>query len=108
MNKILMRLEATDEDDLEAWKANGMTVLLKDVIERVFKVQKDIALQRYWEGDPMPEADQLALRRLMSVFEDFFESSLDDLMISMEMFDEQNWNKTSGVQRAGAAAGRPN
>lgn len=104
---LINKLEALDEDDLEAWKANGVTELLRQIIDQIFAVQKQLAMEAYWNGSPMPEADQKALRRSMMVFEDFFESSIDDLKIAMEMFDEHKRNPAAGIQRAREATGRP-
>lgn len=83
-----MNLDNLTDEELDAWRANPVTEVMNAVLRRAFDAQKDAAMHAYWGGNPWPQEDLLALRRLEALREDFFESTADDVRAMMEQFDE--------------------
>ena len=76
--------------DLEQWRANPVTGMLREALERTTAQAKAAALEAYWSGRPWPEADRLALKRQEMLLEDLFRSSADDVMAILEMDDAEH------------------
>lgn len=83
-----MDLKNLTDEDLDAWRVNPVTEIMQAVILAAYGAQKDAALQAYWGGKPWPPEDIASLRRLSAMWEDFFDSSADDVRTTMEQFDE--------------------
>lgn len=81
-------LEKLTDEELDAWRAQPTTELLRGIVKRSLAVQKDAALQAYWAGTPWTDSELSALRKNEELWDDFFQSSADDLRTVMEQFDE--------------------
>ena len=55
------------------------------------------ALDMYWRGRPIPEADRLAQIRIESFCEDLFESTADEFEEAMRNIDEYERNTPDRV-----------
>jgi hypothetical protein len=52
------------------------------------EIQRQSALEAYWQGNPWPEAELKAFKRYATFVEDFFEASAEDIEAVMEKLDE--------------------
>lgn len=92
-----MNLKNLTDEDLAAWRASPMTELLKACVERSLEVQKAVALDSYWAGNPWPPEQLAALKRSQAQFEDFFESSAEDLRVVMEQIDDYEQERNTAA-----------
>lgn len=83
-----MNIEHLTDEDLDAWRVNPVTEMLRELVGLSLSAQKDAALQSYWAGNPWPPERAAAARIVTEMWEDFFDSSADDIRASMEQFDE--------------------
>lgn len=81
---------------LEEWRANPVTMEIRDSLRWVLARKRDAATEAYWQGQPWTEAERLALLREQALFGDLFEASAEDFGMMMEMM-----NEADGVQRSG-------
>lgn len=88
-----MKLQDFSQEDLDEWRAATVGHTMRECLSASLRAQHKQALQAYWEGNPWPEAERLALRRAMVLVEDLFEASADDVKQMMEHFDEFERNQ---------------
>lgn len=89
-----MNLKDLTDEELDAWRVAPITELLQKSLQRTFETQKQMALEAYWSGSPWSPEDLASLKRAITMQEDIFESSADDLRAVMEQLDEYERNTT--------------
>ena len=69
---------------LSEWQENPVTGTLREAMANQIEARKQWVSERYWAGQPVPEADRQALLLVEQWVEDFFESSAEDVRAVME------------------------
>lgn len=79
-----MRLSELSPEAWEEWRDGPVTQAVKSALGRVLDRQREAALQAYWNGQPWPEADRLALHRMAAWHDDFFNATHDEITEAMK------------------------
>ena len=95
--------ESTKQSAWREWLESPVTQVRRAGLARALAAQRDQMLQAYWRGQPVAEADRLALRRVEEWAEDFFSASVEDFEATMRGLDEYERHTGGGIQRFGSA-----
>lgn len=83
-----MSLSDLSQADLDQWAEHPVTLALHETLAEAHKAQVRMACEAYWRGQPWPEQDRLALRRMGSLLDDIFEPDLMMTLQTMETIHE--------------------
>ena len=90
-----MTLQKLSQEELEDWLTSPVTQTLHSLCKNLLALQKEAALDAYWNGKPIDTADQKAMKKYEEFLEDFFETDADDINATMEsMKDERERDKS--------------
>ena len=79
-----MRLSKLSKSEWEDWLANPITEAVRDAVGQMLAQQQAAASAAYWAGKAWPEAERLALCRMLAWHEDFFTASHEEIQQVME------------------------
>ena len=75
-------------DDLEEWLAHPMTVRLKALVEGIVSHREASMCQSWLAGNPPSEADRQGFHEARKKWEDFFNSSPEDILAGEQFLKE--------------------
>ncbi len=89
----LHKLSKTDPAELrrvlEEWQEHPATQGLRDWLVKITAMSKEQIGAAYMSGNPVDEGQRIGLLRQEAIIEDLFGSSLGDLMVAFEGFDDE-------------------
>jgi hypothetical protein len=71
-------------DALDEWRAIPVTMLAQAALRRALDLEYEALTAAFWSGEPVPEADRLAHKRKEALWEDLFQSSIEDFIAAAE------------------------
>ena len=90
-------------EELEAWRANPVTVRLLGNLRDLAEMQKDQICKSFWLGSEVSPKERALVDQAFLVLADLEESSAEDIERTEEMIDEWKRFQARELQRIGAA-----
>jgi hypothetical protein len=79
----------TFSEQLQEWRDNPVTEILKSAVESEMEFRRQMVCQLYLAGKPVPEEYRVALGLMDGWVSEFFEADANDIKAQMMQFAEE-------------------
>jgi len=80
-----MQSKPFSREDWQEWQASPTTEAVRDALRRMLDHQQAAATSAYWAGRAWPEAERIALSRMVAWHDDFFTATYEEITQAMEI-----------------------